>query len=63
VDYTDTECILPEDRGNEVRQIQHQIGQLGGMQCLLCDGIRILLEAFQTTESGTQSVQESGIRT
>jgi predicted ATP-dependent Lon-type protease len=30
------------------------------MQCLLCDGIRILLEVFQTTKSGTQSVRESG---
>jgi hypothetical protein len=56
VDYTDAECILPKDRGNEEGQIQHQIGQHGGMQCLLCDGIRIFLEAFQTTESGTQSV-------
>jgi hypothetical protein len=27
---------------------------------LLCDGIRILLEVFQTTKSGTQSVRESG---
>jgi hypothetical protein len=60
VDYADAECILPEDRGNEERQIQHQIGRRGGMQCLLCDGIRILSEAFQTTESGTQSVRESG---
>ena len=28
-----------------------------------CDGIRIFAEAFQTIESGTQSVQESGSRT
>jgi hypothetical protein len=63
VDYADTECILPEDRGNEEGQIQHQIGWRGGMQCLLCNGIRILSEVFQTTESGTQSVQESGSRT
>jgi hypothetical protein len=33
------------------------------MQCLLCDGIRILSEAFQTTESSTHSVRESGSRT
>jgi hypothetical protein len=62
VDYTDAECILPKDRGNEEGQIQHQIGRHGGMQCLLCDGIRILSEAFQTTKSGTQSVRESGSR-
>jgi hypothetical protein len=49
VDYADAECILPKDIGNEEGQIQHQIGRLGGMQCLLCDGIRILSEAFQTT--------------
>jgi hypothetical protein len=60
VDYADAECILPKDRGNEEGQIQHQIGRRGSMQCLLCDGIRILSEAFQTTESGTKSVQESG---
>jgi hypothetical protein len=63
VDYADAECILPKDRGNEEGQIQHQIGRRGGMQCLLCDGIRILSEAFQTIVSGTQSVQESGSRT
>jgi hypothetical protein len=62
VDYVDAECILPKDRGNEEGQIQHQIGRRGGMQCLLCDGIRILSEAFQTTESGTQSVRESSSR-
>jgi hypothetical protein len=60
VDYADAECILSKDIGNEEGQIQHQIGRRGGMQCLLCDGIRILLEAFQTTESDTQSVRESG---
>jgi hypothetical protein len=63
MDYADAECILLEDRGNEEGQIQHQIRRRGGMQCLLCDGIRILSEAFQTTESGTQSVRESSNRT
>jgi hypothetical protein len=63
VDYKDAECILSEDRGNEEGQIKHQIGRRGSMQCLLCDGIRILSEVFQTTESGTQSVRESGSRT
>jgi hypothetical protein len=63
VDYADAECILLEDRGNEEGQIQHQIGRRGSMQCLLCDGIRILSEVFQTTKSGTQSVRESDSRT
>jgi hypothetical protein len=63
VDYADVECNLLENRGNEEGQIQHQIGRRGGMQCLLCNGIRILSEAFQTTESGTQSVRESGSST
>jgi hypothetical protein len=63
VDYADAECILPKDKGNEDGQIQHQIGRCGGMQCLLCNGIGILSEAFQTIESGTQSVRESGNRT
>jgi hypothetical protein len=63
VDYPNDECILLEDRENEEGQIQHQIGRRGGMQCLLCNGIRIFSEAFQTTESGTQSVWESGSRT
>jgi hypothetical protein len=63
VDYADAECILLEDKGNEEGQIQHQIGRRGGMQCLLCDGIRILSEAFQTTESSTQSIRENGSRT
>jgi hypothetical protein len=63
VDYADAECILPKDKGNEEGQIQYQIGQRGGMQCMLCDGIKILSEVFQTTESGTQSVRESGSRT
>ena len=63
MDYANAECILPKDIGNEEGQIQHQIGWHGGMQCLLCDGIRILSEAFQTTESGTQSVEESSSRT
>jgi hypothetical protein len=31
VDYVDAECILPEDRGNEEEQIQHQIGLRRGM--------------------------------
>jgi hypothetical protein len=61
--YADAKCILLEDRGNEEGQIQHQIGRHGGMQCLLCDGIRIFSEAFQTTESGTRSVRASGSRT
>jgi hypothetical protein len=47
VDYADVECILLEDGGNEEGQIQHQTGRRGGMQCLLCDGIRILSEAFK----------------
>jgi hypothetical protein len=58
VDYVDAECILPKDRGNEEGQIQHQIGRCGSMQCLLCDGIRILSEAFQTSESGTECTGE-----
>ena len=60
MDYADTECILLEDRGNEERQIQHQIGRPRGMQFLSCNGIRIFAEAFQTIKSGTQSVHESG---
>ena len=60
MDYVEAKCILSETIGNEEGQIQYQIGRCGGMQCLLCNGIRIFLEAFQTTKSGTQSVQESG---
>src|SRR5450759_3206723 len=33
------------------------------MQFLLCNGIRIFTEAFQTIESGTQSVRKSCRRT
>ena len=61
--FANVECILSEDKGNEEGQIQHQIGRRGIMQCLLCNGIRILSEVFQTTESSTQSVRESGSRT
>ena len=56
MDYVDEECILSKDRGNEEEQIQEKIG---GMQFLLCNGIRIFAEAFQTIENGTQSVRES----
>ena len=50
MDYTYAKCILLENKGNEEGQIQHQIGWHGGMQCLLCNGIRIFAEAFQTTD-------------
>ena len=63
MDYVDGECILSEDKGNEEGQIQDQIGRCGGMQFLLCNGIRIFIEAFQTIESGTQSIRESCCRT
>ena len=54
MDYVDVECILLEDRGNEEGQIQDQIGRRGGMQFMLCNGIRIFTKAFQTLiESGT----------
>ena len=52
MDYADVECILLEERWNE----QGQIGWRGGMQFLLCNGIRIFIEAFQTIESGIQSI-------
>ena len=63
MDYTDVECILPDNRGNEEGQIQHKIGWHAGMQCLLCDGTRIFSKVFQTTKSGIQSVRESSSRT
>ena len=52
MDYVDAKCILLEVKGNEEGQIQHQIKQCRGMQFLLCNSIRIFVEAFQAIESG-----------
>jgi hypothetical protein len=60
VDYADVECILPKDRGNEEGQIQHQIKRHGGMQCMLCDGIRIFLGG--ATSEGVRKLGEKKYR-
>ena len=59
MDFIDVEKILFANGGDKEGQIQHEIGQCGGMQCVLCNNPRILLEAIQTIQSSTPSIQKS----